>query len=244
MRRLWIVAALVTAGCGRGGADNPPEPMTELTRARAMIRHGQYSKAIPIFQRLSFELSPSQPEAAEVRYYLGECHFQVKDYATAIQEFRRAADAYPDSPWAPQALLRAGDANLRLWKRPELDPSYGEAAFAIYQELAGRYPGSEAAERANLHMKELANRFAEKAYKTGVFYQKRRAYDSAIIYFKQIIATYPDATLAPQALLRMVEIYRSMIYIEELEETCAHLRRYYPDLPGIAERCPAPAAAP
>jgi outer membrane protein assembly factor BamD len=218
--------------------------MSELARARTMIRHGQYGKAIPVFQRLSFELAPSLPEAAEVRYYLGECHFQTKDYATAIQEFRRAADAFPDSPWAPQALLRAGDANLRLWKRPELDPTYGEAAFAIYQELAGRYPGTEAAERATLHVRELKNRFAEKAYKTGLFYQKRRAYDSAIIYFKQIIANYPDATLAPQALLRMVEIYRAMFYLEEREETCAHLRRYYPGLSGIAERCPPPAATP
>ena len=243
MRRVWVVAALVAA-CGRGGPDVLPEPMTELARARGMIRHGRYGKAIPIFQRLSFELAPSQPEAAEVRYYLGECHFQTKDYATAIQEFRRAADAFPDSPWAPQALLRAGDANLRLWKRPELDPSYGEAAFAVYQELVGRYPGSEAAERAGVHVKELQNRFAEKAYRTGLFYQKRRAYDSAIIYYKQIIATYPDAALAPQALLRMVEIYRTITYREELDETCAHLRRYYPDLPGLAERCPAPAGAP
>lgn len=239
-----MVAALVAAGCGRGEPDVAPAPMTELARARTMIRHGQYGRAIAVLQRLSFELAPAQAEAAEVRYYLGECHFQTKDYATAIQEFRRAADAFPDSPWAPQALLRAGDANLRMWKRPELDPTYGEAAYAVYQELAGRYPGSEAAERASLHVRELANRFAEKAYKTGLFYQKRRAYDSAIIYFKQIIATYPDAALAPQALLRLVEIYRTMIYLEELEETCAHLRRYYPDLQGIAERCPAPAAAP
>jgi len=243
MRRVWMVAALVAAGCGRG-SDVAPEPMTELARARDLIRHGQYAKAIPVFQRLSFELAPSQAEAAEARYYLGECQFQTKDYASAIQEFRRAADAFPESPWAPQALLRAGDANLRMWKRPELDPTYGEAALAIYQELSGRYPGSDAAQRASLHVKELSNRFAEKAYKTGLFYQKRRAYDSAIIYFKQIIATYPDAALAPQALLRLVEIYRSMIYLEELEETCAHLRRYYPDLQGIAERCPAPVGAP
>src|SRR2546430_8850043 len=35
----------------------------------------------------------------------------------------------------------------RLWRKPELDPSYGESALAIYQELAGRYPGTDAAAR-------------------------------------------------------------------------------------------------
>lgn len=242
MGRVWMVAVLVAAGCGRGGPDVAPEPMSVLARARGMVRRGDFGKAIPLFQRLTFELPPSQPEAAEVRFYLGECYFQERDFPAAIDEYRRAADAFPDSPWAPQALLRAGDANLRMWKRAELDPTYGEAAIAIYQELAGRYPGSEAAVRASLHVRDLKNRFAEKSYKTGLFYQKRRAYDSAIIYFKQIIATYPDATLAPQALMRLVDIYRAISYGEELEETCAHLRRYYPDLRGLAERCPAPAA--
>ena len=66
MRRVWMVAVLVAAGCGRGGPDVAPEPMTELARARTMIRHGNYGRAIAVFQRLSFELAPSQPEAAEV----------------------------------------------------------------------------------------------------------------------------------------------------------------------------------
>ena len=85
------------------------------------------------------------------------------------------ADQYPNSAYAPLALLRAGDANLRLWRDPELDPSYGETALAIYQELAGRYPDSEAAARAQLHVRQLKEWFAEKSYKNGMFYFKRRA---------------------------------------------------------------------
>ena len=65
--------------------------------------------------------------------------------------------------------MRAADSNLRLWRRPELDPSYGETALALYQELAGRYPDSDAAGRARPHVRRLENQFAEKAYKTGVF---------------------------------------------------------------------------
>lgn len=242
--RAWWVALLALAACGGGGnADQRPEPMSELARARALVRQGRYSKALTVFQQLTFEFGPGQPEAAEARYWLGECYFQTGDHTSAIQEFRRVADAHPDSPWAPLGLLRAGDANLRMWKRPELDPSYGEAAMAVYQELMGRYPGSEAAQRAGLHVRELSDRFAEKTYKTGMFYFKRRAYDSAIIYFKEIIANHPDAARVPDALLRLVDIYNAIFYVEELEETCAHLRRYYPTTPGLAERCPAPVDA-
>src|SRR5205807_2637256 len=87
-------------------------------------------------------------------------------------------------------LLRAGDANLRLWRKPELDPSYGESALAIYQELAGRYPGTDAAARAQVHVQQLREWFAQKDYKNGLFYFRRRAFDSAIIYFKDVIANY------------------------------------------------------
>ncbi len=143
------------------------------------------------------------------------------------------------SEYAPLALLRAGDANLRLWRRAELDPEPGQTALATYQELQGRYPGTDAAARAQLHVSQLNEWFAEKNYKNGMFYFRRRAYDSAIIYFKDVIANYPGTRLVPDALLRLVDSYRAIRYIEELKEACANLRQYYPKTDGLAARCPA-----
>ena len=126
-----------------------------------------------------------------------------------------------------------------MWRRAELDPTYGETALSIYQELTGRYPESDAAARARPHVRRLQNQFAEKSYKNGMFYLRRKAFDSAIIYFKDVIATYPDAALAPDALLRLVDSYRAIGYKDELQETCAHLRRFYPQAAGLAKSCPA-----
>ncbi|MGH9262729.1 MAG: outer membrane protein assembly factor BamD, partial [Acidimicrobiales bacterium] len=143
----------------------------------------------------------------------------------------------------PVALLRAGDANLRLWRKPDLDPTSGRTALALYQELAGRYPQSPAATRAQPHIRHLQDWFAEKGYKTGVFYLRRRAYDSAILYFKDVIASYPGARRTPDALLRLVDAYRTLGYDEERRETCAHLERFFPQADGLAERCPPSRAA-
>lgn len=239
---LLLVAGALA--CGGGPPPTPPPPETELVRARELVRRGNFPDALPIFQRVSFELSPAQPEYAEVRYWIGECYYQVGDYAQAAAEFRRAADGSPESEWAPQSLLRAGDANLKQWRRPELDPSFGEAALAIYQELAGRYPSTDAAGRAVLHVRKLQAQFAEKLYKTGQFYLKRRAYDSAILYFKEVIANYPESPRAQDALLRLVDAYRRIGYHDERLETCEHLRRFYPKAQGLEERCPASATTP
>jgi outer membrane protein assembly factor BamD len=242
MRRMvWMLGvATVAAACHHGPrVETAIRPEMELDRALTLFRRGDFRRAQLVLQRLTFEFAPGQPEAAAARFYLAESYFQIGDRVQAAHEFRKVADEFPSSEYASLALLRAGDANLRLWRRAELDPTYGETALAIYQELAARYPESDAAARARAHVLRLQNQFAEKTYKNGMFYLRRRAYDSAIIYFKDVIANFPEAKLAPDALLRLVDSYRAIGYAEELQETCAHLRRFYPQAAGLAKSCPA-----
>src|SRR5438876_4044549 len=240
------VMALAGAAACRPGGRTPQAPRAvapDVDRRRAMdlFHRGDFRRAQTILQRVTFELTPGTPELAEVRYYLAECSFQLGDYVQAASDFRKVADEFSTTEFAPPALLRAGDANLRLWRRPELDPSYGETALAIYQELAGRFPDSDAAARGRVHVRRLENQFAEKTYKTGIFYLRRKAFDSAIIYFKDVIANYPTADRAPDALLRLVDSYRAIGYKQELQETCEHLRRFYPKAAGLDRTCPATA---
>src|SRR5438093_1905508 len=240
LTRLRLVALLGLVACHHAPKVTPAsQPELELARARRQFHSGDFAHAQISLRRLTFELGPAQPELVEVRYDLAECYFQTGDRVQAAHEFRQVADQYPTSEYAPLALLRAGDANLRLWRRPELDPTYGQSALAIYQELAGRYPGTTAAARAQQHVQQLREWFAEKDYKNGLFYLKRRAFDSAIIYFKDVIATYPGTPRVPDALLRLVDSYRGIGYADELKETCIHLRRYYPQTRGLDETCPA-----
>jgi len=228
-RSLLIAGATLLAACHHGPRVVPAaDPVAELAKARAQFRSGHFGKALVSFRRLTYELGPSQPEMADVHYHLAECYYQTGDRVQAAHEFRQVADQYATSAYAPMALLRAGDANLRLWGRPELDPSYGETALAIYQELAGRYPGTEAAARAQMRVQQLRE-----------FYFRRRAYDSAIIYFKDVIATYPGTSRVPDALMRLVDSYRVIGYGDELKETCTHLRRYFPQTEGLDKSCPA-----
>ncbi len=242
MRRMvWMLGvATIAAACHHGPRmQTATQPEAELNHALTLFRRGDFRRAQLALQRLTFEFAPGQPEAAAARFYLAESYFQTGDRVQAAHEFRKVADEFPASEYAPLALLRAGDSNLRLWRRAELDPTYGETALSIYQELAGRYPESDAAARARPHVRRLQNQFAEKTYRNGMFYLRRKAYDSAIIYFKDVIAHFPDAKLAPDALLRLVDSYRAIGYTEELQETCAHLRRFYPQAAGLAKSCPA-----
>ncbi|HEU5305433.1 MAG TPA: outer membrane protein assembly factor BamD, partial [Gemmatimonadales bacterium] len=160
----------------------------------------------------------------------------------AVREFRKASDDTPNHPIAPEALLRVGDVYADLWRRPELDPTYGQTALATFQELLNRYPGTTAANRAQLRISELNERFASKAFKASLFYFRLKAYDSAILYLKDLVASYPKTAIVPEALVKLVEAYRKLGYREDVQETCDYIRRFHPKAPGANEVCPTVAA--
>ncbi|MBA2457368.1 MAG: outer membrane protein assembly factor BamD [Gemmatimonadales bacterium] len=241
-------------GCGGGAGPEPAATPTPLQRsaegaspqqvdslwrvAESRVRQGKWGDALKYLERALLEFSPGDPRAARARYYVGEAHFALGSHLQAAREFRRVSDETPNDPLAPEALLRVGDVYADLWRRPELDPSYGQTALATYQELLNRYPGGSAAARAQERMDDLRERFAYKEYRAAIYYFRLKAYDSAILYLKDLVATYPRADIAPEALIKLVQAYSRLGYREDVQETCGYIRRFHPRAPGTAEVCP------
>ena len=67
-----------------------------------------------------------------------------------------------------------------------------------------------------------------------------KAYDSAILYLKDLVATYPRSAVAPDALIQLVQAYRTLGYKEDVEETCGYIRRFHAEAPGAGKACPGP----
>ncbi|HET7025145.1 MAG TPA: outer membrane protein assembly factor BamD [Gemmatimonadales bacterium] len=261
MTRLHLAAfaALVTAACGpavnsRGGPAQPaPVQLASASagqvdtlwqKADQLFRHGKWGDAQAAFERLNLEFAPGDPRIARARFELAECYLEGKSHLQAVREFRRVSDDLPGDELAPEALLRAGDAYAELWRRPELDPTYAQTAIQTYHELQTRYPGTAAARRSFGRVKGIEDLLAFKQYESAMYYVKYKAYDSAIIYFKDLAATYPRAPITPTALVQLVGIYRILGYQEDVNDTCGYLGRTTPSAPGVSEACAGPSAPP
>lgn len=261
-RRLLCLAALfgLAACAGSGRRPDPVQPAPVLGAAdRASqstldsiwaqgehaYRHGKWTDANTYFERFLLEAGPGDPRSTRARFYIAEAKLATGERLEAARDFRRVSDETPNDPLAPDALLRVGDAYAELWRRPELDPSYGQTALATYQELVSRYPASPAAQRAQGKMQHLQDWFAYKQYKSALYYLRLKAYDSAILYLKDLVATYPKAEVAPDALVKLVQAYRVLGYTEDATETCGYLRRFHPkahDLEKVCQGTPAKAS--
>lgn len=262
LRSRWmpcLFAAVALGGCGGGGQPAPLTPVSPAAAridaspqetdslwqlARSRVRRAKWADAQKALERLLLEFSPGDARIPEAHYWLGEAQLGLNSHLQAAREFRKVSDESPNDPLAAVALLRVGDVYTDLWRRPELDPSYGQTALATYQELLNRYPGGGPAARAQARITELQERFAYKEYRAALYYFRLKAYDSAILYLKGLVATYPRAAVAPEALIKLVEAYRKLGYREDVQETCGYIRRFHAGTPRTDEVCPQPVSEP
>jgi outer membrane assembly lipoprotein YfiO len=232
-----ILTLFLSAACGRFDPSQYPTPEALFDASLEKYHNGDCGAAELGFQRLAFEFPARDPRRAQSRYYLAECLQDSKRYLEAAREYRRVADQHAQDSLAPIALLRMGEAYTKLWRRDELDATYGLSALTVLQELQGRYPSSASAQTAQAHIEQLNERFAHKEYKTGIYYLRARAYDSAIIYFRSVVLNWPQSSWAPEALLKLVEAYDRIDYEEDKNDMCGQLERFYPDMRKQAEAC-------
>jgi outer membrane assembly lipoprotein YfiO len=256
MNRCLPVILLVLAACGGRNPDTTPEPQSNFRasaeqldslwqQAATQVAEEDWNEAAVLYQRLLLELPRGDRRLPASRLALGEARLGQKSFLQAVREFRRTADEYPTDSLAAVGLLRAGDAYSRLWRRPELDPTYGGQAIATWGELLTRYPESPEAATGRERIRGLEEWYALKSYKAAEFYLKYNAYHSAILYLKDLVARYPRADVVPEALARLVGAYRELGYAEDVAEICGYFRATHPEAANLAETCPeGPAATP
>jgi len=252
-RRLLVVGCLLALGCNRWHPRQFPNPTDLYTESLKRLEAGKTQDAILGFDKLTLELPARDTLLPRAHYHLGRAHAKRKDWLLAGQAYTRMASGFPDDSLADDALLQAGHAYAEIWDDPELDPTYGRSAIAVYQSLIDTYPTSPLRADAERGIATMRARLAEKDFRIGEHYRRRRSPHSAILYYKQAIERYPDARRAKDAYARMAEVYKSIGYEEDYRETCGEARGKFPTEALIQSACsgvpavvppPTPAAPP
>ena len=209
-------------------------PLTELSADQLWARGVQefneedWSEAIEYFDRYVL-VGGSDPRVHQAQYYTADARFRNEEYVTAATEFTRLAGDLGRTDLADDARFMACRAYEELSPEPQLDQEYTRGAIQHCQALVDYFPDSEFADRAREIVERMWNRLAAKVYEGGEWYFDREAYDSAIIYFEDVVEQFPDTPYAPRALARLVEIYGILEYAEEREAARERLLREYPE---------------
>lgn len=222
-------AAIVLSGaCASGPSVGELGPNELFERGMTAYEDEDWQMAIRALDRLAMQY-PTHPRVEEARFRLADAYFGNEEYVTAADEFVRFATDYSSSGLADDARFRTCRAYEELSPDVHLDQNYTHAAVEHCSALVSAYPGSEYSPRAREIVGELRDKLARKLYVNGDFYFERNAYDSAIVYFDQVVAQHPESSAAPEALLRLLETYTTLGYAEEAEEVRERLLNDYPE---------------
>jgi outer membrane protein assembly factor BamD len=249
-RFLLALALLFTAACHRAHFE-PSKFAGSDALFQASLRElkaHHWDNAVNGFEKLTTDLPARDPLLPQAFYFLGQAHQHRHEYLLAAQAFSRIPEGFPEDTLSGPATFETGMSYAALWRNPSLDADYGQTAINTLQSFLQAYPDSPLHKRAQQEIDKLTEWFAIKNYDTGELYRKRHAYDSAIIYYTDVVKNYPTTEHARLSLLRLVESYKKINYKEEVAETCATLRQKYPGDRDVVDACgqapPATASAP
>jgi outer membrane assembly lipoprotein YfiO len=244
---ILLFALTAVSACGGGFQTRKFPTNTALFEAGLKeLNNKKWDNAITAFERLTLDLSARDTLLPPSHLYLGRAHEGRGEFLLAAQSYARLAETYPDDSLAAVGLLAAGNAYLKLWRNPALDPTYGTLAQTQFRLLSSLYPDSKHRAEADKGSTTVDEMMATKDYETGQHYARRKAFDSSIIYFKDVVRNYPNTIISRDAMMRMVEVYRrpEMNYKDEAKEMCVALNGAYPTDPQVASLCPADGTVP
>ncbi len=232
------LAAFALSACAAGFDAAKYTNPVELYRASSQrLQRRKWDDALAGYDRLASQLPARDTLLPRVYYAQGRARAQKGEHLLAAQAFARIQDAFPDDSLAPEALFEEGREYEKLWDKPALDPQYGQTSLATFRQLLQLYPDSPRVPDATREVANINQMFAAKDLETGMHYLRRKAYDPALIYFKDVVRLYPGTPAARDAYLRMIQSYRAINYKEEIAEACTEMRRTYPSDGDVQRTC-------
>jgi len=235
---LAIILASTVAACGRGFEPGKIRASDDLYKASLReFQRKKWENAVAGFELLTSQLPARDTLLPRVYWYLGQAHAKRGEHLLSAQAYSRINDAFPDDSLADDALFEQGKEYRKLWRKPMLDPEYGRTALLTFRSLGATYPESPLVAPAEQEIAKLNDMLAKKDFETGEHYLRRKAYDSAIIYFRDVTRTYAETPTARNAYLRLVDAFRAINYKEDIAEVCGEMRRSYPSDAEVQRAC-------
>ncbi len=152
-----------------------------------LIKNGPYSKVAP----------PSQMN-------IGAAREKQSDFVGAVKAYEKAADKYHDmGTVAPDAIYKAGEAYHKQATTADYDQSVAGKAIATFSDFTTLYPAEPRVAGAQKTILALRTEQARGNYQTARYYEKKRKWEAALIYYNEVLLKDANSTFAEEAKQRI-----------------------------------------
>jgi outer membrane protein assembly factor BamD len=163
-------------------------------------------KTVEMYEKL-IRNGPYSEVAPKAQINIGTAREKQSDFPAAVKAYETAADKYHDRRQvAADALYKAGMAYLKQARTAEYDQSVAGQAIATFTDFMTLYPQDERVSEAQKHIASLRTEQARGSMIVARYYEKKRQWDGALVYYNEVLIRDPQSTYAEEAKQRIEEI--------------------------------------
>ncbi len=206
---LLIVSGIIIlfTGCA---AKNEVDMMDDLgahfEKGMTWFEKGKYEKARSEFDFIVMN-NPGSQMAVEAQYYLAESLFQMEKFIEASVAFEQYIRYSNNLEKIEKSRYRICECAIETSMSYQKDQASTMKALDLLQEFIEDFPMSEFVDDAYSKINEIRNKLARKKYETARLYLKLEEYDSALIYFNQVLENYYDTPMSDDARIGIIFTY-------------------------------------
>ncbi len=146
---------------------------------------------------------PDQPLAVAAIKTKADYQFKKGDHALAELDYARLLKEFPRSRYHQHALSRTAESALASFGGVAYDAAALIEAEERYTEYRNRYPGAAQREGVGLVLDGIGEQRAEKEFQTGRYYERTDHLNSAIFYYRSVVANWPASVASSKARSRL-----------------------------------------
>ncbi|HVK59251.1 MAG TPA: outer membrane protein assembly factor BamD [Candidatus Kapabacteria bacterium] len=163
-------------------------------------------KTVQMYEKL-LKNGPYSEVAPSAQMSIGTAREKQSDFPAAVKAYEAAADKYHDrKEVSADAVYKAGMAYLKQAKTAEYDQSIAGHAISTFTDFMTLHPRDPRVTEAQKHIATLKMEQARGSMIVARFYEKKRQWDGALVYYNEVLIRDPQSEYAEEAKQRIEQI--------------------------------------
>lgn len=162
--------------------------------------------ALTIYEEVITAL-PHHDLAAQAYFGKAKLQLENEDYKASIETYQMLIRRFPKHPLAIESYIGIEQVYFGQSQEEYPDPDLLDLAEINLRKFKENFPSEEKYTLAENIFTQMRSLYAGNLYETAKFFQKTKKNNAAAIYYKKIIAKYPEtqAAIASKKRLEMLE---------------------------------------
>ena len=172
--------------------------LQKIEKRWALFKKRPLKRAAEVYGMV-VENQPFTAAAAEAQYKIGLSHYARKEYIEAAFEYRRVVEDYSGSDWVDEAAYGLAMCYYKGSLKPAYDQSPSQLAIDAIDDFAARYPEDSRNAELKGMRSEMRESIANQRLETARYYEHRREFSSARLYYETVANQFSETPAAETA---------------------------------------------